>query len=150
MQEIVKTYEVINHEEIVQFLKGVTTLNCIDDNLLKHGVYLYRADELIGMVSYELFDKVGMIRYFIFNQTVTSELIINLFFRLYYEAKEAGVKQLVSVATTDYASQLFELLGFTKTTDPSLVDGITVNKEGVSIVSIDLEKSVSYDAQSFR
>ena len=145
MQELVKTYEVNDHDNIITFLNGVTTLESIDERVLKHGVYLHRHNEIIGMVSYEIFDQVGMIRYFIYNQTVTAELIINLFFRLYYEAKEAGIRQLVSVATTNHAKHLFEMLGFIKTTNTGLTDSLNVSNKDVSVMVIDLASSIVYE-----
>ncbi len=147
MREFVKTFEAIDYDKILTFLKRVSTLDIIDEDVMKRCVFVQRGEEVVGMVSYEVFEKTGMIRYFVYDQTVTPELIINLFFRLYYEAKEAGVAQLVAIAATEYACHLFEMLGFMKTNNACSADLFDVNQADVSVLSIDLVSGVVYDEQ---
>ena len=142
MGENVKAYDVMDYERLRAFLKRVTTLDEIDERVLKCCSFIERNEQIIAMVSYEMFDDIGMVRYFIYDQTVTAELIINMFFSLYYEAKEGGVKQLVAVASTQDACQLFEMLGFSLSTNTKLRDGLNIDNDDVSILSIDLVSAV--------
>ena len=71
------------------------------------------------MVSYEKFDGLGIIRYFIYNHQINPDLLVNMFFELYASAKAAGINQLISMANQLYAYQLFELLGFIEVKKPT-------------------------------
>ncbi|HAX73915.1 MAG TPA: hypothetical protein DCY20_10370 [Firmicutes bacterium] len=140
MHEVVKRYEVEDEAVVIEFLKKVTTLDQVNMDIVNHSVLAMRFNEVIGMVSYEPFDEVGIIRYFVYDKTVTPDLIVNLFFELYAKAKGREIKQLVAMATNQYATHLFEMLGFCEhqqQLDLKLSD--ISDSENVSVLSIQLD-----------
>ena len=48
--------------------------------LLNNQSSLSRDHRIDAMVSFEIFDQIGMLRYFIYDQNVVPELLVNMFF----------------------------------------------------------------------
>ena len=116
----VKRYEAADYDHVLDFMKRVTTLETVNDEIIEQSILIKESDKVTGMVSFESFDQIGMIRYFIYDQHIVPDLLVNMFFELYRCAKEKEINQLVAIASHPYARQLFEVLGFVeikKTTD---------------------------------
>ncbi|MGL4374050.1 MAG: hypothetical protein ACRCS6_09725 [Turicibacter sp.] len=139
MHELIKPYVPEDYNDVVTFLKQVTTLDHVNVDIIAQSILIRREQKLIGMVSYEPFGEVGIIRYFIYDKTVTPELIVNLFFELYKKANQKGVNQLIAVATHQYACHLFEMLGFVETKQPLQLEiSELMDRDNVHILSIKL------------
>ncbi len=116
---LVRGYMEKDYEAVINFMNRVTTLEAINQDLILNSVLIRKGNEIIGMVSFEQFNEIGIIRYFIYDHQVSPDLIVNMFFELYSKSKNCGVNQLISIVTHQYAIQLFELLGFIEIKKPS-------------------------------
>lgn len=133
----VKRYEAADYDHVLDFMKRVTTLETVNDEIIEQSILIKESDKVTGMVSFESFDQIGMIRYFIYDQHIVPDLLVNMFFELYRCAKEKEINQLVAIASHPYARQLFEVLGFVeikKTTDINVPD--LLKDEEVQLMSI--------------
>ena len=133
----VKRYEAADYDHVLDFMKRVTTLETVNDEIIEQSILIKESDKVTGMVSFESFDQIGMIRYFIYDQHIVPDLLVNMFFELYWCAKEKEINQLVAIASHPYARQLFEVLGFVeikKTTDINVPD--LLKDEEVHLMSI--------------
>ena len=134
---LVKGYDVEDYEIVFDFMKKVTTLEAINEDIVAHSVLIKKENKIIGMVSFERFDEIGIIRYFIYDYQVSPDLIVSMFFELYAKAKKLGINQLISIASHQYGRQLFELLGFIeikKTSHSELSD--LLKEDNVRVMSI--------------
>ena len=126
-----------DYEVVINFMNRVMTLEAINQDLILNSVLIRKGNEIIGMVSFEQFNEIGIIRYFIYDHQVSPDLIVNMFFELYSKAKNCGVNQLISIATYQYAIQLFELLGFIEIKKPSdLAVAEFLQADNVRVMSI--------------
>lgn len=116
---LVRGYMAQDYEAVINFMNRVTTLEAINQDLILNSVLIRKGNEITGMVSFEQFNEIGIIRYFIYDHQVSPDLIVNMFFELYSKSKNCGVNQLISIVTHQYAIQLFELLGFIEIKKPS-------------------------------
>ena len=133
----VKRYEAADYDHVLDFMKRVTTLETVNDEIIEQSILIKESDKVTGMVSFESFDQIGMIRYFIYDQHIVPDVLVNMFFELYRCAKEKEINQLVAIASHPYARQLFEVLGFVeikKTTDINVPD--LLKDEEVQLMSI--------------
>ncbi len=108
----VKRYEATDYDLVLEFMKKVTTLETVNPHIIEQSILIKQFDKVSGMVSFEAFDQVGIIRYFIYDQNIVPDLLVNMFFELYRSAKEKEINQLVAITSHPYARQLFGLLGF--------------------------------------
>jgi len=110
--QTVKRYEEKDLDSVVKFIKEIAGVDKVDEEIVKNSVLIVNDQKVSGMVSFEKHASSGVIRYFVYDQFTNPELIVNMFFELYANAKEKGVNQLIAMASNSYAYQLFELLGF--------------------------------------
>ena len=61
----VKRYEAIDYDLVLEFMKKVTTLETVNPQIIEQSILIKQFDKVSGMVSFEAFDQVGIIRYFI-------------------------------------------------------------------------------------
>ena len=108
----VKRYEAIDYDLVLEFMKKVTTLETVNPQIIEQSILIKQFDKVSGMVSFEAFDQVGIIRYFIYDQNIVPDLLVNMFFELYRSAKEKEINQLVAITSHPYARQLFNLFFF--------------------------------------
>ena len=108
----VKRYEATDYDLVLEFIKKVTTLETVNPQIIEQSILIKQFDKVSGMVSFEAFNQVGIIRYFIYDQNIVPDLLVNMFFELYRSAKEKEINQLVAITSHPYARQLFGLRGF--------------------------------------
>ncbi len=137
---IIKRYEQTDYNQVIDFIKEVTDLEEVNSHILEQSILIKDDDKVWGMVSFEDFNNIGIIRYFIYNQQVIPDLLVNMFFELYHSAKDKNVNQLVAIASHPYATQLFSLLGFgeMKRTVPLKIPGIP-ESDNVKLMTIKFE-----------
>ena len=87
----VKRYEAADYDHVLDFMKRVTTLETVNDEIIEQSILIKESDKVTGMVSFESFDQIGMIRYFIYDQHIVPDLLVNMFFELYRCAKEKEI-----------------------------------------------------------
>jgi len=135
----VRKYQDSDMQSVLAFMSKVTDINTINLDIVKNASLVFEEAEVAGMVSYENVAGIGVIRYFIYNHYSLPDLLVNMFFNLYSEAKKAGVNRLVALVAHPNAYQLFELLGFAEVAYPEELDiSHLLDAENSAVMSISL------------
>jgi hypothetical protein len=101
-----------NFKLVYDFLSGVSSIENIDDNVLKNAVIALENDRIVGCISFEEYDKFGLIRYFVFKKILSNDFLDELISKLMINANLMNLKKLVCVADTEQINELFISLGF--------------------------------------
>lgn len=102
-----------NSKEIVlDFISEAIDVKDIDINIVKNASYVLDNEKIIGVLSYEKFTDIGLIRYFIFKERVPLGLVIALLENVKQSAKEDNITSLLTIITNDSIKNIFEDLGF--------------------------------------
>lgn len=101
-----------NSKDAYSFLNSVPSIKSIDDDILKNAVIVYDDYKVIGSISFEEYDSVGLIRYFVFKKNLANSILIDLLEELVKNAKKRNLSMLLCVADNSEIKSLFEELGF--------------------------------------
>ncbi|MBE6137875.1 MAG: GNAT family N-acetyltransferase [Erysipelotrichaceae bacterium] len=113
MLQIVKIDE-NNYNSAYNFLKTVPSISAIDDAILKNGVIILDDERVIGSISFEIYDHIGLIRYFVFKKNLSRPLLKNLMEQLEENARSIDLYKIACVADNNQIEELFKELGFLK------------------------------------
>ena len=135
----VEEYTQEDASKIIDFIRKIQPAAEPDKQILSRSVLIKDNEDIVGMVSYESHDDMGIIRYFLYNASITrTDIVVGMFFELYKKARENGVKRLIARVTNREVGVLFEMLGFVRVTnDGTNLAGIT--GDDVKIMLINLE-----------
>lgn len=103
-----------NYSDAYDFLNTVPSINVIEDNILQNGVIILDDDKVIGSISFEMYDYIGLIRYFVFKKNLSRPAIFDLMSQLCENAKKQSLLKLLCVADNEQIEELFIDLGFKK------------------------------------
>ena len=102
------------YEKVETFLKAVDGIN-IDSAVIRNAsVLLDDKEDIIGLISFEVFGSNGLIRYFVFKKIINEESLEILFENLVKKAKAKRVTRLFSFVHNDTTTPIFEFLGFVR------------------------------------
>lgn len=116
-----------NYSNAYNFLKTVPSISAVDDSILKNGVIIFDDDKVIGSISFETYDHLGLVRYFVFKKNLSRNILVDLMNKLEETAKSIDIVKLVCVADNSQIEDLFLELGFSK-----LNKKIYINEEVVT------------------
>lgn len=135
----VKGYMQGDEAKVVDFIRKVQLDVEPDRQILSRSVLIKDNEDIVGMVSYESFDNMGVIRYFLYDARIAgTELVVGMFFELYKQARERGVKRLIAQVPSSEVKVLFEMLGFTSVTG-NLSNFAHIVRENDEIMLVNLE-----------
>ena len=101
-------------DKVETFLKAIEGIK-IDINVISNAsVLLDDKNEIIGLISFEVFGTNGLIRYFVFKKVINEESLESLFSNLVIKAKNKRVNKLFSFVHNENTTPIFEFLGFVK------------------------------------
>lgn len=100
-----------NKEEVVNFLKNISLVHDINEEVVMNGEYVLDG-EIVGLLSFEEFNRIGLVRYFIFKKEVKEKVILELFRRVVEKAARKGIRSLLSLVVKKEAVAVFKGLGF--------------------------------------
>ncbi|MCK9470544.1 MAG: hypothetical protein WC006_03225 [Bacilli bacterium] len=109
--EIIKVDE-SNLEMISKFLNSLEIINDINKDVVLNGSYVFE-DEVVGFLSFEEFNKIGLIRYFVFKKMVDHKIVMDLFNKVCLSAKKKNIDTLITLVVKEEAISVFRELGFT-------------------------------------
>lgn len=115
-------------EKIIQeFIQETIQINDIDLDVVKNASYLKKDEDIIGVLSFEKFSQIGLIRYFIFKETVPMGIV----FALLESVKETAIKEGLNILSTIVKKEsiisLFKELGFQEvSSDDVYIDEINI------------------------
>ena len=108
----IKSVNEDNINDALFFLESLLVIKDINRKVVLNGEYVLEDGEIIGFLSFEEFDKVGLIRYFVFKKVVSKNIISELFKRISLKAKDKELKLLITMVVKDEAISVFKDLGF--------------------------------------
>lgn len=77
--KIVKRYEKIDYDRVMEFINRVQKVETVNLPVIEQSILIKDENQVWGMVSFEEFEKIGVIRYFIYEQQVAPDLLVNMF-----------------------------------------------------------------------
>ena len=116
-----------NYKEAYNLLKSVPSISGIEDSILKNGVVVMDDNKVIGSISFEIFDHIGLIRYFVFKKNLSNIILKKLMSELEVNARRLSLNQLICVADNIQIEDLFKELSFS-----NLNKKIFINEEKIS------------------
>ena len=129
-----------DEEKVVALIRKVQEDAEPSKHILSRSVLIKDDHQIVGMVSYEPYSDMGVIRYFLYDARITGvDITVKLFLELYKKAHSEGVKQLIAQMFNCEVRALFELLGFIEvSTDLSNLSPV-ISKDAL-IMMINLEE----------
>ena len=109
---LVKNIDSENYSLVYDFLKAVPSINSVDERILKNASALFDDEKVIGCISFEEYDSIGLIRYFVFKKNLSILILNKLLSNLEDNAKGAGLIKLVCVADNTQIEELFKEMEF--------------------------------------
>ena len=132
-----------SEDKVYQFI-SLYVNGKVDMDIVQNASYVEKDDQIIGVLSFETFQRIGLIRYFIFSQTVSDDIVYKLLDSVKRKAIETNIFCLITFVMKEEIKELFEKLGFL------LIDNKRVyveescitksNFKDVYILKCDLEK----------
>lgn len=105
-----------------EFLNKVPSISKLDENILKNGIIAKEYNEIIGSISFEEYDRVGLIRYFVFKKKLDNKILDEMISNLIEIAKEHNLDKLVSIADNYPTINLFKSLDFVENERDIFID----------------------------
>ena len=109
---MVKLYEPKDYEKVMLFLQGVHSLKEIEEELFENAVIIIGDDEILGLITYELFRKRALIRYFIFNKGLSESILLCMYEKFFMNLKENNINKVFVIINNKNLTELFVNLGF--------------------------------------
>lgn len=101
-----------NYNIVLNFLVSIASIKDIDEEVVKKASIIKNNDDIIGVLSYEKFGFVALIRYFVFKKVVSEEIINDLLDEIIKKAKREDIKTLVTLVVKQEIIDVFRNLGF--------------------------------------
>lgn len=101
-----------SENKVLDFISEAISVNDIDINIVKNASYVLDDEKIIGVLSYERFTNIALIRYFVFKEKVPLGLVIALLENVKQSAKEDNITFLLTIVTDENIKKIFEELGF--------------------------------------
>lgn len=100
-----------NKNQVLAFLKDISLINDVNEEVVLNGEFLMD-NEIVGLLSFEEFNKIALIRYFIFKKAVNENLVMELFKKIIKKASNKDVESLITLVVKKEAIDIFKGLGF--------------------------------------
>lgn len=107
-------------EKTRKFLLSVSSIDEVDNDVLKNAVIVLDEKRVVGAVSYEIFSNYALVRYFIFQKTLKEDVVKKMFESLINKAKMENIDYLFSIILSSEVESLFKDLEF-KVADKSKI-----------------------------
>lgn len=111
--KVVKIYESSDYEKVIEFLKSVNSINEIEDELFENAIIILNdEEEVVGMITFEMFRNKALIRYFIFDKEVEEQYLIEMYQKFFENLKNKDINRVFVIINDDNIKQMFNDLGF--------------------------------------
>lgn len=108
----VKLYDPKDYDKVMNFLHGVHALKEIEEELFNNAVIIVNNDEVVGMITYELFRQKALIRYFIFDKDIEEKYLIDMYEKFFQNLQEKNIGKVFVIINNENVKQMFIDLGF--------------------------------------
>lgn len=100
-----------NKKQVLDFLKDIQLVQDVNEAVVLNGEFLLD-NEIVGLLSFEEFNRIALIRYFIFKKAVSEQVILDLFKKIIVKASRKQVEALITLVVKKEAIDIFKGLGF--------------------------------------
>lgn len=100
-----------NFEKAKAFVEKAGGNVVIENSILKKASLIIN-DDIDGIISYEKFANVGLIRYFIFRRNIKDEDAFSLIENISKKAKEEDINLFLSITKNETIKNILLVLGF--------------------------------------
>lgn len=111
-----KAYKISNDTKnmVINLLSNINNLQ-IEERIVNNcHILLNDKEDIVGTISYEKFDNIALIRYFVFKKNITFNDLIILYNSLENELKDKEVIYAIGIINSDEVKDVFINLGFKK------------------------------------
>ena len=109
--------EKINDENkmmVINLLNNVNGLT-IENHILNNCcVLLNDSEDIVGTISYEQYDNIAIVRYFVFKRNVMNDELLYLYNFLEKELRIKKIENVAAIINSNEVKDVFEYLGFRK------------------------------------
>lgn len=103
-----------NKRMVIDLLNNVNGLS-IEKHILDNCYVLFNdLEDIVGTISYEKYDNLVIVRYFVFKRNVTNDELLYLYNSLENELQKNKIDNVVAIINSDEVREVFEYLGFKK------------------------------------
>ncbi len=110
--KVVKIYEPSDFNKVMNFLQGVHALGEIEEELFDNAVLILSEEDIVGMITFEMFRKKALIRYFIFDRDVEEEYLIEMYDKFFDNLRKHNMTRVFVIINNDNIKEMFLNLGF--------------------------------------
>lgn len=109
---IVETINDNNKAMVINLLKNVNGLN-LEENIIDNCLVLLNDNyDICGTISYEQYESLALIRYFVFKRNIEYNDLLFLYNELENTLKNKNIKESIAIINSDEVKEVFEHLGF--------------------------------------
>lgn len=117
--------QVINYsnnmkDRVFELLSNIDNLEIDDKIIEKCAILQDDNNDIKGIISYEKFDKIGLIRYFIFKRNLDLDSLAMLYQGLEKNMSDDYIRIVIGIVNSKTVKDVFEYIGF-KESNPSLL-----------------------------
>lgn len=103
-----------NKQMVINLLKNVNGLK-IEEHILKNcHVLLDDNNDIVGTISYEKYDNMVLIRYFVFKRNMEYQDLLILYNSLEEELNNYNIENALAIINSNEVKEVFTYLGFDK------------------------------------
>lgn len=99
---------------VINLLKNVNGLTIENEILNNCHILLNDKEDIEGIISYEKYDKIAIIRYFVFKKNVSFDDLLLLYQSLENELIDINIDNSLAIINSNEVKEVFEYLGFKK------------------------------------
>lgn len=99
---------------VINLLKNVNGLTIENEILNNCHILLNDKEDIEGTISYEKYDKIAIIRYFVFKRNVSFDDLLLLYQSLENELIDINIDNSLAIINSNEVKEVFEYLGFKK------------------------------------
>lgn len=97
---------------VINLLQNINNLK-LEDNIVDNCCVLLKDDgNIVGTISYEKYQKIALVRYFVFKKNIELDNLLLLYNCLEKELKENKIYDVIGIINSDEVKSVFEFLGF--------------------------------------
>ena len=97
---------------VINLLSNIENLK-LEDNIIDNCCVLLKDNgNIVGTISYEKYNNIALIRYFVFKKNIELDSLLLLYNCLQKNLSEKEIKDVIGIVNTEEVKSVFEYLGF--------------------------------------
>lgn len=97
---------------VINLLSNIENLK-LEDNIIDNCCVLLKDNgNIVGTISYEKYNNIALIRYFVFKKNIELDSLLLLYNCLQDDLSKKEIKDVIGIVNTEEVKSVFEYLGF--------------------------------------